>query len=171
MVNVEKPWEGLFARKAIKLPKKFENQAWRICCTSVDDAKHAVKYCTDIDELTAAAEYEVKTSRRKTLLKMIARRIRKLVKRRCGNMASLDMVKYLDYYGIEFEKQPVWAATYYLLNECLFGPCKQAAIIQSDAGLLTYWCYGCPDHHSWRDVRAAISMNQPITQFCKDDTK
>jgi len=65
---------------ALNIPEAFGWNILNICCTSVDDARHAIRICDDIPALWASVVYEEKGQKRTTLIKMLKSKIRKLEK-------------------------------------------------------------------------------------------
>ncbi len=59
-----------------------KTQMYRICCTSVDDARSTIKNCDNIALLKACLAYETETTKRTTMLQMLERRIRRIEKER-----------------------------------------------------------------------------------------
>lgn len=64
----------------LNIPKAYGLDIINICCTSVDDAKSAIRICDDIPALWACVVYEEKGSNRTTLIRMLKTKIRKLEK-------------------------------------------------------------------------------------------
>ena len=89
-----------------------------------------------------------------------------------GDLGTVDVAAYLNHYGVAFKgTKQVGAATYYLLENCIFDPTHtdgKAAIVESpEPPHLTYACFhqSC-NGKTWKDSRDAISGNASLARFC-----
>jgi len=88
---------------------------------------------------------------------------------------SVDLDAYLKHYSIEFLKKKEGSRTLYKLRRCPFDaehttPDRewQPAIIQGHNGKISYFCFHvhCANKR-WADIRAVISGNDSLAQFCE----
>ena len=85
-----------------------------------------------------------------------------------GN-GKLDVIKYLDHYGVSYKIKSKNGACLYCLDHCIFDEAhtrNESAIIQREDGLLMYQCF----HNSckgkqWRDARQIISGGDNLFTF------
>jgi len=87
-----------------------------------------------------------------------------------GTLGPINMEAYLGHYGIGYTTKTKGAQTLYCLDQCLFNPDHdqgQASIMTSPTGPLIYQCFhsSCKDKR-WKDARARISGDKPISEFC-----
>lgn len=88
-----------------------------------------------------------------------------------AGLGAVSVEKYLTHYGVEFNVKVQGNKTLYRLSVCLFDPAhtkNEAAIVQSDNGLITYQCFhnSCSGHR-WSDARAKISGADSLAPFCE----
>ncbi|MBI5845719.1 MAG: hypothetical protein HZB23_13740 [Deltaproteobacteria bacterium] len=89
-----------------------------------------------------------------------------------GNLGPINIPAYLNHYGVTFRgTKQEGAATYYLLENCVFDPEHtdgKAAIIGSpEPPYLSYACFhqSCSGK-TWKEARTAISGDDPLARFC-----
>ncbi|MFH1933308.1 MAG: hypothetical protein ABIN18_17165 [Pseudomonadota bacterium] len=88
--------------------------------------------------------------------------------RNTGN-GKLDVIKYLDHYGIPYKIKSNGVGTLYCLDHCIFDAAhngNESAIIQQDSGRLLYQCFhdSCKGR-TWRDARQVISSGDNLFTF------
>ena len=92
---------------------------------------------------------------------------------------SLDVKGYLDHYNVKYHIKQIDEGTLYALDSCLFADQHttlskpgDSGIIQGVDGKLTYQCFHnhCREK-KWDDARKAISKDDEITRFLKDQGK
>ena len=86
-----------------------------------------------------------------------------------GNSGRLDLSKYLDHYGVEYNVKCVGEATFYRLAHCVFDSShtkNEAAIVQNADGVITYQCFhdSCKGR-TWHEARRAISGDDSLAPF------
>ena len=87
-----------------------------------------------------------------------------------SDLGPLNVGKYLDHYGIQYDIKQAGGVTIYRLSQCIFDPShrkNEAAVNQDQNGLITYQCF----HNScqgkqWADAREIISGNENLARFC-----
>lgn len=87
-----------------------------------------------------------------------------------SELGPLDMAKYLNHYGIQYDTKHAGGVTLYRLAQCIFDPNhkkNEAAINQAQDGLITYKCFhnACTGKQ-WTDARKVISGDENLARFC-----
>ena len=85
-----------------------------------------------------------------------------------GN-GKLDVIKYLDHYGVSYKIKSKNGACLYCLNHCVFDEShirNEASIIQQESGKLLYQCFhnSCKGR-TWREARQIISGGDNLFTF------
>lgn len=89
-----------------------------------------------------------------------------------ADLGNLLLEKYLSHYGVQYNVKKQADKTFYRLSHCLFNPAhtkNEAAIVQSDNGLVTYQCFhnSC-SNRKWSAARALISGADSLAPFCEN---
>lgn len=79
-----------------------KTQIYRICCTSIDDAKSTIKGWNDVALLKACIAYEMETTPRSTMIRMLERRLRRIEKKK--RMYKIDYVLIADFLEAYYEE-------------------------------------------------------------------
>lgn len=81
----------------------------------------------------------------------------------------LNLGAYLEHYRIPYHEKHDGTSVYHVLeNGCLFDPNhgrNEASIIQRKEGPILYHCYHASCRHTWREARAVISGDDPLSRF------
>jgi putative DNA primase/helicase len=97
----------------------------------------------------------------------------RLTNRPPESIGKLKIEEYLRHYAREIHSiDTKGASTWYILSECVFDAshkAKDAAIIQSDQGLITYKCFhnSC-NGKTWPEARVEISGTESLIRFCEN---